>query len=60
MITVAEEAKWLLWGFERQAETVLRLDPVEVRRSDGFRVRLGAREPRGATKWWSAAKTCCI
>jgi len=47
MITVTEEAKEVLQDFGWPAGTVLRLDPVEVRHPDEFRVRLGAGELRG-------------
>ena len=49
MITVTEEAKEVLRGYECPEGTVLRLDSVVDghHQHDGFRVRMGAGPPQG-------------
>ena len=48
MITVTEEAKEVLRGYECPEGTVLRLDSVNGHhQDDGFQVRMGAGRPQG-------------
>ena len=62
MITVTEEAKKILRGYECPEGTVLRLDSVEGNhRHDEFCVRIGPAYPRTTTRSSNTGvRTCCV